>query len=94
MTTHGTHFSALAGQRDWGRTFPSEPVDGQEFIDNINNRHCIYDATNSVWWCAGMTTSTSTSTTSTSSSTTSTSSSTSSSTTTSTSSSTSTSTTV
>lgn len=94
MATHGTHFSALSGQRDWGSTFPIDPTDGQEFIDNMNNLHCIYDATNAKWWCTAMTTSTSSSTTSTSSSTTSTSSSTSSSTTTSTSSSTTTSTTV
>lgn len=79
--TNKTHFSGLAGDRVYGTTLPSAPLKGEEFIDNINNIHYIYDGTH--WWGTLMSTSTSTSTTSTSTST-------SSSTTTSTSSSTST----
>jgi len=70
MTIFGTHYKRLKGSRNWGKTLPSAPKNGEEFIDNINNKHCIYDVSNGGWWCADMTTSTSTSTTSTSSSTT------------------------
>ncbi len=62
MVTTGTHFGAFTKGRNWGAR-PSNPHDGEEYIDNLNNYHCIYDATNSVWWCAAMTTSTSTTTT-------------------------------
>jgi len=83
MATKGSHYSGVVGRANWGSSLPSAPEDGEQFIDNMNNIHYIYDSTAGGWWGAAMTTSTSTSTTSTSSST-------SSSTTTSTSSSTST----
>jgi hypothetical protein len=88
----GTHFNSLMGKRVWGTSLPSQPEEGQEFIDSTNNIHYIY--ANSQWFKANLTTSTSTSTTSTSSSTSTTSTSSSSSTTTSTSTSSSTTTTV
>lgn len=88
----GTHFNSLIGNRRWGTTLPSNPKEGQEFIDSANNMHYIYAG--GQWFAAPMTTSSSTSTTSTSSSSSTTSTSSSTTTTTSTSSSTSTTTTV
>ena len=76
MTKQGTHFSNLTGRRDVGNTLPSVHLDGQEFIDSDNNRHCIWSEAQSKWFCAAFTTSTSTSTTTTSTSTTTTSTST------------------
>jgi len=69
MTTHGTHFSSLVGKRQYGRVRPSNPVDGEEWVDNINNLHCVYSGDEGEWFCAALTTSTSTSTSTTSTST-------------------------
>lgn len=74
--TH-THFSSLIGNFRVLTTAPSEPIAGELYYDNTQNKLFIYNGT--AWKSASFstTTSSSTSTTSTSTSTTSTSSSTS-----------------
>ena len=94
MPTPGTHFSGITRKkRVLFDAPPAEPLTGDFYFDNLNNRWAVYDTNQWYYAAVSSTTSTSTSTTSTSSSTSTTSTSSSSSTSTSTSTSSSTSTT-
>ena len=90
-----THLSSIASKtRVLFDAPPAQPIQGDFYFDNLNNRHCIYNGTQWVFGNFTTTTSTSTSTTTTSTSTTSTSSSTTTSSSTSSSTTTSTTTTI